>query len=83
MATRKDFQFAGEGVNIRGGEWVGRDASPRRRRMAGASRPYLGNASHNIQHVQCPAPKFFGALLSPRWATEIKPVGGKLAIHKN
>ena len=50
----KLFQFAGEGVNVRGGEGVGRDASLRRPRTARASRPYLAKPPHNVQHVQGP-----------------------------
>jgi len=48
------FQFAFKCVNLGGGKCVGRDIALRCPDAA-ARRPYLGNASHNIQHVQGPA----------------------------
>jgi len=51
----KFFKLALESIDVSGCECVGRDASPRRPRTARASRPYLRNTSHDVQHVQGPA----------------------------
>jgi hypothetical protein len=52
------FQLALKGINLGGGESVGRDIALRCPDGA-PRRPYLRNTPHDVQHIQCPAA--FGA----------------------
>jgi hypothetical protein len=68
------FQFALKSINVRGGEFVGRDGWPSRPFPdASARRPYLAKPTHNVQHVQRPAALGDGNVFQRLHALEFFP----------
>src|SRR5690349_14258698 len=73
------FQFAGEGINIGGGEVSSRS----RRKEAGpfpgseprlvTSSPTIHQPSHNVEHIQCPATHLDGNIFQRFDVTELFP----------